>query len=360
MNETQHETARRFLISGLVSGRFAEGDFLPSVDAIALSARSSPHAVRRAFRELSDKGILQSIKKKGTRVLRRPAVGRALFVRSRDTHTNAILQEAVEHALIQAGLDVGFTPNLFSDGAGVDRLWHLAGREAHDTVLVTLTQEGVPTEIRPEWEKFAARFRGRVGFQFEDNLLLPDSVTILPDPVAAARLVADHLLKLGHRRIGVVAGVKEADGSASERHTSAIEEMLALVGAECFPYQYGRNAEEGVSVFVRRNRCTAWWTINDHQALDHIYKFQRAGLRVPEDISVIGCNDTPWAANAALPLTTLSLDPPAIGRAIAVAVEAVFAGKAEKKGVRRQFIRPVLVPRASTVAVGGAAGSSEQ
>jgi DNA-binding LacI/PurR family transcriptional regulator len=75
-------------------------------------------------------------------------------------------------------------------------------------------------------------------------------------------------------------------------------------------------------------------------------------LRVPEDISVIGCNDTPWAANAALPLTTLSLHPPAIAQAIAAAVEAVLAGKGEGKAVRRQFIRPVLVARASTVAVG--------
>ncbi len=340
-------------MAGLVSGRFAEGDLLPSVETIAVGAKSSPHAVRRAFRELSDKGILQSIKKKGTRVLRRPAVGKALFVRSLDAHTNAILQDAVEHALIHAGLDVGFTPYLFSDGAGFDRLRHLAGKDAHDTVLVTLTQEGVPPEIRSEWEAFAARFRARVGFQFEDNVLLPDSVTILPDPLAAARLVADHLLKLGHRRIGVVAGGKEADGTTSERHTSAIEEMLALVGAECFPYQYSQNSDEGVPAFAKRNRCTAWWTINDHQALDHIYKFQRAGLRVPEDISVIGCNDTPWAANAALPLTTLSLDPPAIAQAIAAAVEAVLAGKGEGKAVRRQFIRPVLVARASTVRVGG-------
>ena len=340
-------------MAGLVSGRFAEGDFLPSVDTIALRARSSPHAVRRAFRELSDKGILQSIKKKGTRVLRRPAVGKALFVRSTDTHTNAILQDAVEHALIHAGLDVGFTPYLFSDGAGFDRLRHLAGKDAHDTVLVTLTQELVPAEIRPEWEAFTARFRARVGFQFEDDMLLPDSVTILPDPLAAARLVADHLLKLGHRRIGVVAGGEEADGSTSERHTAALEEMLTLVGAECFPYQFSVHAPEGPAAFAKEHGCTAWWAINDFEALDHLVEFQRAGLRVPEDISLVGANDTPWAMNAAMPLTTLSLDPPAIAQAIATAVNAVFAGKAEKKGVRRQFVRPVLVARASTVKVGG-------
>ena len=339
-------------MAGLVSGRFAEGDLLPSVDTIALGARSSPHAVRRAFRELSDKGILQSIKKKGTRVLRRPAVGKALFVRSLDAHTNAILQDAVEHALIHAGLDVGLTPYLFSDGAGFDRLRHLAGKDAHDTVLVTLTQEGVPADIRTEWESFAARFRARVGFQFEDQQHLPDSVTILPDPLTAARLVADHLLKLGHRRIGVVAGGKEADGSTSERHTSAIEEMLALVGAECFPFQFSVHANKGPAAFAKEHGCTAWWAINDFEALDHLIEFQRAGLRVPEDISLVGSNDTPWAMNAAMPLTTLSLDPPAIAQAIATAANAVFAGKAEKKGIRRQFIRPVLVARASTVAVG--------
>jgi DNA-binding LacI/PurR family transcriptional regulator len=275
-----------------------------------------------------------------------------LFMSSFDPHTNLLLQDEINHALIGAHLEIEFQPYLFSEGAGFEQLRQLAGKDAHDTVLVTLTQERVPPAIRPEWEKFAARFRARVGFQFEDQQHLPDSVTILSDPLAAARLVADHLLKLGHRRIGVVAGSQEADGSSSERHTAALEEMLTLVGAECFPYQFTVHANKGPAAFAKEHGCTAWWAINDHEALDHLIEFQRAGLRVPQDISLVGSNDTPWAMNAAMPLTTLSLDPPAIAQAIAAAANAVFAGKAEQKGVRRQFIRPVLVARASTVRVG--------
>jgi DNA-binding transcriptional regulator YhcF (GntR family) len=350
---SEHETIQDYLLNGIASGKFTEGAYLPSIRALAANTNVSVHAVRCAFRKLSDQGVLQSTRKRGTRILRKPAVGRALFMSSWDPHTNLLLQDEVNHALLGTHLDIEFQPYLFSEGAGFERLRQLADKDAHDTVLVTLTQERVPPAIRPDWEKFAARFRARVGFQFEDQQHLTDSVTILPDPLGAARLVADHLLKLGHRRIGVVAGKKEADGTSSERHTAALEEMLTLVGAECFPFQFSVHAGKGPAAFAKEHGCTAWWAINDFEALDHLIEFQRAGLRVPQDISLVGSNDTPWAMNAAMPLTTLSLDPPAIARAIVAAVNAVFVGKAEKKGLCRQFIRPVLVARASTVAVCG-------
>ncbi len=348
MDSTQHRLAHDYLIDGISSGEFREGEFLPPVEELAARARTSAHAVRRAVRLLGDRGILWSVRKRGTRVLRRPALGRALFMSSSDAHTNLLLQEAISQALVEARLQVEFLPYLFRDGTGFEQLRHLAGKAASDTILVTLTQEGVPVEARTAWEQFAAGFRYRVGFQFEDWPSLPDSLTVLSDPVVAARLVAEHLLSLGHRRIGVVAGSAEAPASASERHASALAEMLALVGAECFAYQYGQHATEGVAAFARRNRCTAWWAINDFQALDHIIRFQQAGLRVPQDISVLGTNDTPWSTMGTLPLTTLSLDPPRIAEAMAANVEAVCLGERRPAGDGRQFITPILIPRAST------------
>lgn len=345
----QHRIAHDYLLAGIDSGLFAEGESLPAVDELARRTGVSPHAVRRAVRVLGDRGVLWSVRKRGTRVLRRPALGRALFMSGWDAHTNLLLQEPISQALVRARLQVQFLPYLFRDGTGFEQLRQLAGKGAEDTVLVTLAQEGVPAEARPAWEQFASRFRHRVGFQFEEDHLLPDSLTVLPDPVVAARLVAEHLLSLGHRRIGVVAGSADAPSSASERHAGALAEMLRLVGAECFAYQYGLHATEGVVAFARRNRCTAWWAITDHQALDHVIRFQQAGLRVPQDISVLGTNDTPWASGGALPLTTLSLNPAAIADAIADAVERAFGRGTESPGGGRLFIPPVLVPRASTV-----------
>ncbi len=348
-------------ISGAISGgTYPEGSWLPRAEVIARKYKCSTHAVSRAFRLLGDRGILQSTKRKGTRVLRSPALGRVLFMSSWDAHTNLLLQESVNRALIQSNLEVEFIPYLFRDGAGFEQLRHLSIKDASDTVLVTLAQERVSTEIRPDWERFAAEFLYRVGFQFEDTRLLPDSMTILTDPVIDARLVAEHLMKLGHRRIGVVAGGVPGDGSLADRRATAMGEMLSVAGAECFPFYYNLHAVEGVPAFVKRNRCTAWWTITDHQAIDHIFLLQRAGLRVPEDISIVGSNDTPWATGGALPLTTISINPSGIAQSLADAVlkrltpaemDSYSSDVENGRDNMKCFVRPSLIVRNSTVAI---------
>ncbi len=347
MATTQYETVNHFLIREIQSGRLTEGEYLPPVEWIAEKTRTTPHAVRRSFRSLSDSGVLLSVKKKGTRVLRRPALGKVLFMLSNDAHTNLLLQEAVGSALVHADLDLTMQPFLFRDGRGFEQLRHLAAQDARESVLVTLTQEGIPDTIREGWNAFAAQFRSRVGFQFEESNILADSYTVLPDPVVEARLMAEHLLALGHRRVGVSAG--SGGGAAAERRALALREFLSMAGAECHLYYYGAHAADGLLAFLRRNRCTAWCAINDFQAVEHILDLKRNGVRVPQDISVVGAHDTPWAMNGTLSLTTLSLDPPAVATHIADFVEKVFsAPEVVASASSRFYVRPSLVVREST------------
>jgi DNA-binding transcriptional regulator YhcF (GntR family) len=359
---TQQEQVARSLITAISGGSYPEGSWLPTADEIARKHKCSSHAVSRAFRHLSDRGILRSVKRKGTQVVRRPALGKVLFMNSWEAHTNLLLQEAISHALINHDFEVEFIPYIFHNGTGFEKLRLLSSKDADSTVLVTLAQEAVPAGIRPDWERFAAGFLYRVGFQFEDMRHLPDSTTILPDPLVEARLVAEHLLSLGHRRIGVMAGNFPSDGTLAERRAAVLGEMLSMSGAECFPYYYNRDSREGVPAFVKRNRCTAWWTINDHQAVDHIFLLQQAGMRIPDDVSVVGSNDTPWATGGALPLTTISLNPEGIAQAIADAVLGHLARPVSDSpsdsaetghGCRKSFVRPTLVVRNSTVPVSG-------
>ncbi len=350
MSTVQHRRAQEYLERGISSGAYAEGELLPAVEELAALAGVSEHAMRRAIRSLGDLGILWSVRKRGTRVLRRPVVGRVLFMNSWDAHTNLLFQEAIGHALIHANLRTEFLPFIFHAGVGFANLRHLAGKEAGETVLLTLAQESIPAASRPAWEEFARRFRYRVGFQFEETRLLLNSLTLLPDPEVAAGLVAEHLLALGHRRIGVVAGGSPDDGSAPERRAAALAAKVRAAGAECHLYHYNLHAVRGVPAFVRETGCTAWWAINDHQALDHVLQFQQAGLNVPADLSVMGCNDTPWATSGALPLTTLSLDPPQVAATLAAAAETILRHPDEATASRVVHVRPYLVPRASTAA----------
>lgn len=350
MATQQHAVIAR-ITHGITRGEYPVGSYLPAATELARRTRCSAHAVRRAYRVLSDQGVLHSTKRKGTRVVLQPTAGRVLFMLGSDMHTNVLLQAPVAEALVQAGFDVEFLPFAFGLGTTFDRLRQQALKAAPQTVLVTLTPEAIAADHRPAWEQFAAAFAGRVSYQYEDGYTLPGSTVIMADQLVAARLVAAHLLGLGHRRIGLVAGNLPGDGTAASRRATALGELLALAGGTSEPYYYGLHANEGVPAFVRRTGCTAWWTINDHQALAHASLFWQQGLRLPAQLSLVGAYDTPWATGGALPLTTISFNPTAVAAALVDAARAYLAAAdlgQPLASTAPRYVPPTLIVRAST------------
>jgi LacI family transcriptional regulator len=119
-----------------------------------------------------------------------------------------------------------------------------------------------------------------------------------------------HLLGLGHRRIGYIGGPRAATPSQARLHgfRAAMEAAGApvaddLVFAGQFCYQDGIDA--GALLLDRPDRPTAVFAGCDEAAVGCVEAARLRGLRVPEDLSVVGFDDTQLARYASPPLTTV-------------------------------------------------------
>lgn len=135
--------------------------------------------------------------------------------------------------------------------------------------------------------------------------------TIDSDNVGGARGATRYLIELGHRRIAHIRG--RSDLASAQLREAGYRESLEEAGIPFDPalvqdggYQAALTAEAARELLTRPDRPTAVFAANDMSALGVIAVARELGLRVPEDLSVIGFDDIPEAASSTPPLTTVA------------------------------------------------------
>ncbi|MFP4027778.1 MAG: substrate-binding domain-containing protein [Candidatus Brocadiia bacterium] len=347
-SKPQVEQATDFITDSIQRGDFDVDSLLPSAETIARDAECSVHAVRRAVRTLADEGLLKSVRGRGTTVLRKPYLGNVVMLLSRDADSNTIFQFPVSHALYEAGFDVDIYAASFSNRSVERRLEEAVenGGERPDA-LVCIAPEGYGDDEKAAFKRYAMKFPARVFFQYEPNVIAPPAFRVLCDPVHASRCVVDHLLELGHRRIAAHGGRFPGEGSSAERRALTLRHLAEVAGAECHIF-YGSLGQKE-SEFIRERGATAYWTMTDDAALGAVNELLKAGISVPEEVSVIGMNNTSLAEGHGISLTSVSLNPKAVAESMAEGLRTAHRGEGEfaEDGI---YVKPELVARGSTVA----------
>lgn len=181
-----------------------------------------------------------------------------------------------------------------------------------------------------------------------------DLFTVSVDQHKGASLAMEHLLDLGHREIAHLAGPLDwLDARAREQ---AWREHLELAGAQPRPvtvgdwtsdsgYEFGRALAAELSEPSTAPRVTAVFAANDQMALGLIHALTKAGIRVPEHVSVVGFDDVPDARHFMPPLTTVRQDFRALGQ---LSIDTLIAALEGADVPQRSHIAPELVVRGST------------
>jgi LacI family transcriptional regulator len=215
----------------------------------------------------------------------------------------AELGRAVESAAQERGFSM-----ILANGAGD------SAREA--TYLDLLAERRVDGILVASWGITARHVDWLVRAPVEVVLLSCKAPDVpLPAILAAsrhgARLAVEHLVALGHRRLGEIAGPARS-AATSERRAGVLDAVAAAglpVDALAVAHSDGDFASgeaAAASLLVAADRPTGLICYNDQVAAGALKAARSAGLSVPRDVSVVGFDDVPLASMVEPALTTVA------------------------------------------------------
>lgn len=183
----------------------------------------------------------------------------------------------------------------------------------------------------------------------ERHYLHPKSDVVYGDNDEGMRLVVEHLHSLGHTKI---VHVTSFDGMGAKRR-EAFEKYMTKLGLKPWVVGYGQPSTEIGGYLVAKElveskaKFTAITTENDAQAAGAWAVFKENGIRVPEDVSLIGFDNSPITSDYFLKLTTIDEMGIQIGREAAKILLERMNNK-PRQNVTKVSIAPQLIVRSTT------------
>jgi DNA-binding LacI/PurR family transcriptional regulator len=167
------------------------------------------------------------------------------------------------------------------------------------------------------------------------------------DQAQGARLATEHLLDLGHETVWHVAGPAKSYSAERRREAwQATLESRGLVIPEVLEGDWSADSGYRAGQLLRQiDDVTAVFAANDQMAIGVLRAFREAGREVPADVSIVGFDGLPDAAQLWPPLTTVQQHPERVG---ALAVDALLAELDGGPLAQTPLVGTELVVRAST------------
>jgi DNA-binding LacI/PurR family transcriptional regulator len=170
------------------------------------------------------------------------------------------------------------------------------------------------------------------------------------DNIAGARLAVEHLISLGHRRIGFLNGHGEAFVSK--------ERLYGYMAAVCsgnleydprlvYEGDYTVNGGMSGADYFAKQGVTAVFCASDLMALGAVRRFHEMGLRIPQDISVVGFDNAPLCTLCEPPLATVAQNRTRIGITACALLDGLMRGVP----INHIVLRPEFIIRKSTGAL---------
>lgn len=232
---------------------------------------------------------------------------------------------------------------------------HLRMLNDGHVVGLVLVGDSVPEEALRDY----AKRKGHVPIvAIERDYSIPGVTCLLADSKHGAYMATRHLIDQGHRRIAMVGGPRSGPGSATfgraERY-NGYRRALRDAGIPTSPrlvadgnFRYGGGQEAMRKLLAMNRRIDAVFAANDMMALGAMSVLRDAGLRVPQDVALVGFDDIPIAALTTPGLTTVAMPKGDLGRSAAVLLgKQINAGSPRPIAMRRMFDTELVVRQSS-------------
>lgn len=176
------------------------------------------------------------------------------------------------------------------------------------------------------------------------------------DDVLMGKMATEHLIEIGCKRIGHIYGPPTSPG---QRRMEGYKAALASAGrplrseyvltpSEAGPLSFHHGFEATQRLLAVKPRIDGIFCFNDPLAVGAIEAVLAAGLRIPEDVAIIGCGNFPAGAALRLPLSTMDQNTEELGSRTTKLALSLMQKPAKAAFPRRVILKPRLVIRATT------------
>ena len=179
-----------------------------------------------------------------------------------------------------------------------------------------------------------------------------DFVTV--DDFSGGRIVGEHLSILGHRKIGCIA-LDEPQNTALQSRLKGFEQALTDSGTalpkSCIILTETLRTDQGIRAadeFMEMpDKPSAVFVTADRLAVGFIHRLREHGVRIPEDVAVVGYDDIRYSEFLEVPLTTVALPKYEMGQQAAQILFERIEAKEKDAALRQIFLEPKLIVRTS-------------
>ncbi len=362
-----YEQVAAWLLAQVTSGRWPIHHMLPPEITLAEELGISRVTLRKAMRDLVQRGIFTRISGRGTFVamqqgdkelqeatrkvslLQSSVTGEARLVgvvvpSTASAFVSAILAH-LEHACYERGYRMLLTNSQDSLTLQGEHLRQLVDFGVAGIVLYSgafLHDETVNALVR---RKFPLVLIDRYYPALEK-----DTHIVTSDHARGAYIVTEHLLRLGHRRIGFILATTEVVTSTLARfegYKAALKDYGVTFEEDLV--MKAQIAQETVHTYLQRAaHPSAVFACNDVRALEFSHVLGKLGIRVPADLALVGFDDIPLVSRLTPPLTTVAQNAYQLGETTAhLLIDTIEGQVTEPKSI---IIPTELVIRESSAA----------
>ena len=325
--QKKYERIVSWVQTEIENGALSRGDKLPSENELMERFRVSRQTVRRAMEELTEKGVVEGRRGSGTYVTvntRRYAAGKeiriAVMLTYVDTYIFPSIIKGVESVLSSEGctLQIAMTDNAVEKERML--LKEFIHTQSVDGIIAETVKSALPN---PNMELYREIENMGIPVLFVNSYYKElDIPHISMDDRKAGYLAAKHLAECGHTRIGGI--FKADDGQGHLRYAgytdALMEQEIKIRGDQVIwidSEELRTMGEESAKFLKRLKGCTACVCYNDETAYKIVEIFRKAGHRVPEDLSVVGIDNSGLAKFCPVPLTSVENPVEKLGRTAA-------------------------------------------
>lgn len=356
--QKKYEGVMSWIEQEIESGKFVQGDKLPSENELMDRFGVSRQTIRRAIEKLTEKGVLEARRGSGTYVslnTRRYAGGEiriAVMLTNVDTYIFPSIIKGIEAILFGEGctLQICVTNNSVEKERML--LKEMIRNHSIDGLIAETVKSGIPSPNMGLYEQ-VEKTGAAVLFVNSFYRMLNFPHVSLNDR-KAGYLATRHLIECGHTEI---AGIfKSDDGQGHLRYAGYTEALLEndirvkdsrviWMDSEDFK-MVGDQSEQNNHILQRLKKCTACVCYNDEIAYKLIEILRNQKISVPEDLSIVGIDNSDLAKFCLVPLTSVKNPVEELGQTAARMIVDHIRKKTEMLTIE---FEPELVIRNSVV-----------